>query len=141
MADFLSPTPAIPAHQPIPTYVERPSADGRRVYTETLAVNPSSPIKRMYTRQAVVEPLAPMEIDEPDDTSTGFDPLLLADDRYDMQLGGFYDRPASPPLPPPRNPKPVKPSVGFFFQGETFHLIYIGRINLCMNGGTSATNI
>jgi hypothetical protein len=115
MADFISPPTAATA--PIEAIVEHPSADGRRVYTERLAVDPSSPIKRMRQQFQDNAELNSMDADPPPGPPPDavFDPGIQ-DDLYDMELGGFYDRAASPPpLPEKSRKKPVKPSVCCFF--------------------------
>ncbi|KAK7016258.1 CxC2 domain-containing protein [Favolaschia claudopus] len=100
LADFLTPT----LDAPIDTFVERPSADGRRVESQRIAIDPPSPVKRAR-RQAA----APA--DEPDNAyyedGLGFEPEGLNGERYDMDLGGFFPR---PPSPPPKRAAPYKPA-------------------------------
>ncbi|KAJ7711071.1 hypothetical protein B0H16DRAFT_1745484 [Mycena metata] len=84
---------------PVPTIVERTSADGRRIYTETLSVDPPSPIKCMRM-QPVPEDFNRIDIEDP--------PLLplptfdfafdaeLESERYDMDLRAIFDRPVLP---------------------------------------------
>ncbi|KAJ7023345.1 hypothetical protein C8F04DRAFT_1271407 [Mycena alexandri] len=78
----------------VETVVERPSADGRRTYTEMLPVAPPSPVKRM--RQQAHGPAMGADDDPPLPTFDAFQ-LELDSDRYHMDLGGVFDRPATPP--------------------------------------------
>ncbi|KAJ7715056.1 hypothetical protein B0H16DRAFT_1742273 [Mycena metata] len=85
---------------PVPTMVERTSADGRRTYTETLSVDPPSPIKCMRMEAIHEETADRMDVDDP--------PLLplptfdfpfdadLESERYNMDLGGIFDWPVLP---------------------------------------------
>ncbi|KAJ7709332.1 hypothetical protein B0H16DRAFT_1745873 [Mycena metata] len=91
LEDFLTSTSAPTT---LPTAVERTSADGRRTYTETLRVEPPSPFKR-----ARLDPVANgMDCDPPLPTLPIFNVFdaELEGECYDMDLGGIYDRPATP---------------------------------------------
>ncbi|KAJ7727252.1 hypothetical protein B0H16DRAFT_1735292 [Mycena metata] len=83
----------------VPTAVGRTSSDGRRTYTETLPVEPPSPLKRARLH-AVTDDHAIDGCDDPPlatlPTFDAFD-AELESERYDMDLGGVYDRPPSPP--------------------------------------------
>ncbi|KAJ7015977.1 hypothetical protein C8F04DRAFT_1283408 [Mycena alexandri] len=98
LEDFLASTSA-PAT--IPTLVERTSADGRRTYTETLRVEPPSPYKRMRLHTVLEEPVSMDGSEDPPlpelPTFSVFD-AELESERYNMDLGGVYDRPATPPM-------------------------------------------
>lgn len=96
LADFLAGPSGGQINAEVPTVVERTSADGRRVYTETINVAPPSPVKRAREEQAAREPLVPMDpADDPALPTIDID-FDLDSDRYHMDLGGIYDRPPSP---------------------------------------------
>ncbi|KAJ6488288.1 hypothetical protein C8R47DRAFT_1216092 [Mycena vitilis] len=115
VVDFLSG----PSHASIETIVERPSADGRRVHTEVLPVAPPSPVKRMLAAAPQHLDPIPMDLDgPPSDTFTAYDM-----DRYDMELGGFHDRPL------------LRPRLLLIADHSNL------RINRCLNGALFATNI
>ncbi|KAJ7633773.1 hypothetical protein DFH06DRAFT_1139696 [Mycena polygramma] len=121
VADFLG-GPSQATDAPIETVVERPSADGRRVHTEVLAVAPPSPVKR--SRAAAMNPV-PMEVDNaPNRDHVSF---LDSGDRYDMDLGGFYDRPATPP-PLVATSKPFKPSDKSLYEWRPLRDEYLSEL-------------
>ncbi|KAJ7030889.1 hypothetical protein C8F04DRAFT_1263380 [Mycena alexandri] len=76
----------------VPIAIQRTSSDNRRVYTETLRVEPPSPLKRarLDDRMDCSDPGLPTL-----PTFSVFD-AELDSERYDMDLGGLYDRPPSP---------------------------------------------
>ncbi|KAJ7026597.1 hypothetical protein C8F04DRAFT_1267965 [Mycena alexandri] len=107
ISDFLAPplasTSAINA--PVETVVERVSGDGRRVNKEVLMQEAPSPIKRQRRQYFAADGSAPDPPDPPElepRAECGFDPTTIDIDRYDMELGGYFDRPAPPPTSGPR---------------------------------------
>ncbi|KAJ7025882.1 hypothetical protein C8F04DRAFT_1268726 [Mycena alexandri] len=83
----------------VPTVVERASADGRRTYTEMLPVEPPSPVKHMREDAPEPETVAMMvDTDDPPLPTFNVFELDLESERYHMDLGGVFDRPATPPL-------------------------------------------
>ncbi|KAK7018531.1 CxC2 domain-containing protein [Favolaschia claudopus] len=101
IADFLAPS----LDAPINTFVERPSADGRRVETERVAVDPPSPVKRARREEATATHRE--EAFHGYEDGLGFEPEGLNGERYDMDLGGFFPR---PPSPPPKRAAPYRPA-------------------------------
>ncbi|KAJ7026230.1 hypothetical protein C8F04DRAFT_1268406 [Mycena alexandri] len=94
LEEFLAST-STTSQTTIPIAIERTSADNRRIYTETLQIEPPSPVKRMRLH-AVAED--PMDCDPPLPSLPTFDAFdaELESERYNMDLGGVYDRPPSP---------------------------------------------
>ncbi|KAK6992523.1 CxC2 domain-containing protein [Favolaschia claudopus] len=86
----------VPINHPVDTAVERPSADGRRVHTEVLAVPPPSPVKRARTQASAPHPIG----DNPPAAAPE------AAELYDMDLQAYF----SPPSPPKKKKKTFKPS-------------------------------
>ncbi|KAJ7232597.1 hypothetical protein B0H12DRAFT_1076819 [Mycena haematopus] len=97
VADFVQPAIEAPIH----TRLERSTADGRRVQTEVVSVEPPSPVKRQRQQYASTD--APAEVWD----GLDFEPEGINGERYNMELGGFYPRAASPT--PRRRRKPVDP--------------------------------
>ncbi|KAJ7028207.1 hypothetical protein C8F04DRAFT_1291706 [Mycena alexandri] len=98
LEEYLASTSTLQTVLTVPTAIERTSADGRRTYTETLAVEPPSPFKRARVEFAE----DPMDCCDDPPLPTNFDRFdaELDSERYDMDLGGVYDRPPSPPTRP-----------------------------------------
>ncbi|KAJ7741123.1 hypothetical protein B0H16DRAFT_1464665 [Mycena metata] len=96
LEDFLAATSSTASSATIPTAVGRTSADGRRTYSENVPVEPPSPFKWPQ-----LDSLAEGRVDfhDHDDPPLPFDifDAQLESERYDMDLGGVYDRPATPP--------------------------------------------
>ncbi|KAJ7018305.1 hypothetical protein C8F04DRAFT_1277832 [Mycena alexandri] len=110
LEDFLvSPSGAF-LSEPIPTAIERTSADGRRTYTQTLPVEPPSPLKRRHLGALMEEDS--MGCDDPPlpnlPTFDMFD-AEFESERSNMDLGGIYDRPPSP-VTRQKAPSKLKPS-------------------------------
>ncbi|KAJ7604794.1 hypothetical protein DFH06DRAFT_1150853 [Mycena polygramma] len=122
VADFLG-GPSHSTNVSIETVVERPSADGRRVHTEVLPVAPPSPVKRMLAATSTHLDPVPMDLDPP--LSNAWDGYDM--DRYDMELGGFHDRPATPPLAPVHS-KPFKPSDKSLFEWRPLRDEYLAEL-------------
>lgn len=143
--EFLASTSA--TSSTIPTAVERTLTDGRRTHTETLVVEPPSPFKRSRL-DAVTATGDRMDCDDPPLPALPTFDIFEAEldsERYNMDLGGVYDRPASP-LKRPKATK-MKHSVSL---RSLMHLLVTGidvfffppnRIELCTNGGAFVTNI
>ncbi|KAJ7782955.1 hypothetical protein B0H16DRAFT_1709789 [Mycena metata] len=98
-------------NETVPTAVERTSSDGRRTYIQTIAVEPPSPLKRARLHAVTDDhPMDPCD-NPPLPTLPIFDQFdaELESERYNMDLGGVYDRPPSPPTRQKASTK-LKPS-------------------------------
>ncbi|KAJ7025057.1 hypothetical protein C8F04DRAFT_1269664 [Mycena alexandri] len=112
LEEFLASSSASLQVETVPTAISRTSADGRRTYTETLPVEPPSPLKR--ARLDAVTGDAMEGCDDPPLPTFNLPSFDMFDaelesERYDMDFGGVYDR---PPTPPTRRKKKsdLKPS-------------------------------
>ncbi|KAJ6467014.1 hypothetical protein C8R45DRAFT_1106429 [Mycena sanguinolenta] len=121
VAEFLGPQIDVP----IATWVERPTADGRRVLAEVVPIEPPSPVKRQRHEEG-----ADMIVDnssawEPLD----FEPEGLNGERYNMELGGFY--PILEALARCRRPRaadPFKPSDKSLFEYRPLRDEYLAEL-------------
>ncbi|KAJ7038455.1 hypothetical protein C8F04DRAFT_1256039 [Mycena alexandri] len=95
LEDFLAATSSTGSSTTIPTAVGRTSADGRQTYSKNVPVEPPSPFKRPRL-DSLAEERMDFDDDPPLPTFDIFD-AELESERYDMDLGGVYDRPATPP--------------------------------------------
>lgn len=95
------------ASAPMQTFVDRPSADHRRVYREIIRLEPPSPVKRARLEAAA--------LGSSNTAAAGpFSavPEPWESERYPME--GDDDDPLLPDLPPMPNPQTFKPAVRFF---------------------------
>jgi hypothetical protein len=90
----------------IESYVDRLSANGRRIVREAIRVQPPSPVKR--TRLGEPSPAA-TDPSPPEASNNDADHYSMTPDNYDDE------DPPLVPLPRLPNPKRLEPSVGFFF--------------------------
>jgi hypothetical protein len=113
----------LPQDEPVRTFVDRASADGRGFVREIVRVDPPSPVKRAR----VTEP----QTNNVSDAAMSSEPVADAEDsdryRYTITMdgddGGAYDAPAPAPRPP--NPKRFEPAVRFFSSSFFFGICYL----------------
>jgi hypothetical protein len=95
-----------PEAAPVASFVDRPTADGRKIVHESVRVEPPSPVKRARVGE---HSAGPNDNATPAAPSSGEDG---PNDCYTMEEG---DDPPLPSLPKVLNPKRFEPSVRGFF--------------------------
>lgn len=103
---------AAPEASPMQSFVDRLSADGRRVYRENVPITPISPLKRARLGK-VAGATAPATVSAIP-ASTGDEAEC-----YPMDDPEFDNNVAFDPQPPKRDPQRFKPSVRFFYKKNT----------------------